>query len=90
MDAVLASLIAVAGTLLGTVLGPLLLRHTTRKDQLRTTAARFASQLSIHRGHLYGRSPGGRTRTPARLRPPTTQATPPATTSHSACTSCAS
>ncbi|MCQ8833777.1 hypothetical protein [Streptomyces malaysiensis] len=55
MDAVLASLIAVAGTLLGTVLGPLLLRHTTGKEQLRTTAARFASQLSVHRGHLYKR-----------------------------------
>ncbi|GHE34182.1 hypothetical protein [Streptomyces capitiformicae] len=55
MDAALASLIAVAGTLLGTVLEPLLLRHTTRKDQPRTTAARFASQLSVHRGHLYKR-----------------------------------
>lgn len=42
MDIVLANLIAVTGTLLGTVLGVLVQRHTTRKDQLRSTAARFA------------------------------------------------
>ncbi|MFR0367617.1 hypothetical protein [Streptomyces sp. MCC20] len=55
MDVVLAALIGVMGGLLGSVLGPLIQWHTTRKDQLRTTAARFAHRLSAHRGNLYDR-----------------------------------
>ncbi|WP_128380331.1 hypothetical protein [Streptomyces cavernae] len=55
MDVVLASLVAVTGTLVAGFGGILIQRNTTRKDQLRTTAARFAFQLSVHRGHLYKR-----------------------------------
>jgi hypothetical protein len=55
MDVVLSNLISVTGVLLGTVLGFVIQRHTTRKDQLRANAARFAYQLSVRRGHLYKR-----------------------------------
>jgi hypothetical protein len=55
MDAVLASLVAATGTLFAGFGGTVNQRDTTRKDQLRTTAARFAHRLSVHRGNLYDR-----------------------------------
>ncbi|GGN46290.1 hypothetical protein [Streptomyces fuscichromogenes] len=55
MEAVLASLVAVIGTLAAAFGGLVIQAHTSRKGQLRTTAARFAHRLSVHRGHLYDR-----------------------------------
>lgn len=55
MDAVLASLVAVTGTLIAAFGGFVAQARISRKDQLRTTAAQFAHQLSVHRGDLYDR-----------------------------------
>ena len=55
MDAVLASLVAVTGTLVAAFGGFVIQVHISRTDQLRKTAAQFAHRLSVHRGHLYRR-----------------------------------
>ncbi|MEU9413567.1 hypothetical protein AB0E08_48855 [Streptomyces sp. NPDC048281] len=55
MEAVLASLVAVIGTLAAAFGGLVIQSRTSRKDQLRSAAARFAHRLSVHRGHLYDR-----------------------------------
>ncbi len=55
MVVVLAAAIGLMGALLGSVLTVLIPWHAARKNQLRTTAARFAHRLSVHRGHLYDR-----------------------------------
>ncbi|MFG2681235.1 hypothetical protein [Streptomyces sp. NPDC048392] len=55
MVVVLAAGIGLMGALLGSVLTVLIPWHTARKDKLRTTAARFAHRLAVHRGNLYAR-----------------------------------
>ncbi|WP_331732407.1 hypothetical protein [Streptomyces sp. NBC_00989] len=55
MDAVLASLVAVTGTLVAAFGGFVVQVHISRRDQVRKTAAQFAHRLSVHRGQLYRR-----------------------------------